>query len=49
MQKTISWLPSRLSVRLLRPTIRCPLWQLVLVGDYAGWINWRVLINRWRD
>ena len=49
MQTTSSWLPSRLSVRLLRPTIRCPLWQLVLVGDYAGWINWRVLINRWRD
>ena len=48
MQTTICCLPSLRSVRLRRPTILCPLWQLVLVGDYAVWINFRVLINRWR-
>ena len=48
MQTTSSWLPSLISLRLRRPTIRCPLWQSVLVGDYAVWINFRVLINRWR-
>ena len=36
------------SIRLRRPTIRCPLWQVVFIGDNTVWINFRVLINRWR-
>ena len=47
MQTTSGWLPSLISLRLRRPTIRCPLWQSAFVGDYAVWINFRILINRW--
>ena len=36
------------SIRRRRPTIRCPPWQVVFIGDNTVWINFRVLIDCWR-